>query len=375
MIERLLQKHIEKNLFQGKVIILYGARRVGKTTLSKQLLSNYESQGKSTAYFNCESLKVRGRIETTDETKLYDFFKTYNLVVLDEAQSIENIGLILKILHDSHPEIQIIATGSSSFDIANKLGEPLVGRARTFTLYPFAIGELKYDLFKLDSNLENFLKYGLYPAVITSDDRVEELQDIVNGFLYKDILALDGIKNSRYLTDLLKILALQVGSEVSYNEIANTLGMTVATVIKYIDLLEKFFVIFTLPALTRNLRNEVGKKTRKVYFYDLGIRNTIINNYNELDIRNDIGALWENFCIVELIKKRENIRLFANQYYWRTYEQQEIDYIEEYNGQMHAYEFKFNEKAKIKIPKSFCETYQANVNVVNKGNYYQFLCS
>jgi predicted AAA+ superfamily ATPase len=373
MKSRTLQQSIEKSLFQNEVIILYGTRRVGKTTLVKQILNKLEIEEKKCGYFNCESLKIRNRIETTDEQILGDFLKPYDLVVLDECQSIGNIGLILKIVHDAFPAIQIIATGSSSFGIANKTGEPLVGRNRTFTLYPFSLNELNYDLFELDSQLENILLFGLYPSVVLSNNRTEELNALVSGYLYKDILAIEGLKSSKYLIDLLKLLALQVGSEVSYNEISNTLGISIATVVKYIDLLEQCFVVFTLHAFSRNLRNEVGIKSRKIYFYDNGIRNAMINYFAPLNLRADIGALWENFCISELVKKSKNNRLFANNYFWKTYSQQEVDFIEEHNGELRAYEIKYNEKAKVKIPKIFTQTYNVPVEVINKSNYYRIL--
>lgn len=337
-----LLEYIDRNLFIGKVIILYGTRRIGKTTLAQHIMKKYSNL--STKYFNCEDLLTQQQLSTTNSEALHSILGKYDLVIMDEAQYIEKIGLILKIINDTYPHIQILATGSSSFDIANKLGEPLVGRSRNFTLYPFSLNELNYDLIKLNSNLENILRFGLYPTVIekTEEEAKEELMNLLNGYLYKDILELEGIKRSKTLIELLKALSLQVGNEVSYTELANKLGVSVNTVIRYIDLLEKCFVIFTLSAFSRNLRNEVGIKSKKIYFYDLGVRNVIINNFASLNMRNDTGALWENFCIVELMKKKANSRLFTNNYFWRTYSQQEVDFIEEYDGKLHAYEFKYN---------------------------------
>jgi len=373
MKSRDLLQYIDRNLFIGKVIVLYGTRRAGKTTLVQHIMDKHSTL--STKYFNCEDLITQQQLGTTNSEALYNVLGKHDLVIMDEAQYIEKIGLTLKIINDTYPHIQIIATGSSSFDIANKLGEPLVGRSRNFTLYPFSLKELNYDFIKLDSNLDNILRFGLYPTVVekTEEEAKEELMNLLNGYLYKDILELEGIKHSKTLIELLKALSLQVGNEVSYSELANKLGISVNTVIRYIDLFEKCFIIFTLSAFSRNLRNEVGIKSKKIYFYDLGVRNVIINNFSPLDMRNDVGALWENFCIVELIKKKANSRLFTNNYFWRTYSQQEVDFIEEYDGKLHAYEFKYNEKAKVKIPKIFTETYDASVEVVNRSNYYRFL--
>lgn len=373
MKNRDLLQHINNNLFKKKVIILYGTRRVGKTTLVKYIMSQY--QDRAVKYFNCEDLITRQQLETTNTEDLYKVLGKYDLVILDEAQTIENIGLTLKVINDTYPEIQIIATGSSSFDLANKTGEPLVGRSRTFTLYPFSLNELGCDFIKLDSNIENILRFGLYPTVVekTEEEAKEELANVISGYLYKDILSLEGIKHAKVLVELLMALSLQLGNEVSYNELSNKLGISVNTVIRYIDLLEKCFVIFVLPAFSRNIRNEVGTKSKKIYFYDLGIRNAIINNFASLSLRTDVGALWENFCIVELIKKRKNARLLTNNYFWRTYDKKEIDFIEEYDGKIRGYEFKYSEKARAKIPQIFKKTYDASVAVINKGNYYKSL--
>jgi predicted AAA+ superfamily ATPase len=373
MKERTLQHHIEQNLFRNKIVILFGTRRTGKTTLAKQILEKYSSAGKRCRYFNCELLELRNQIETTSIGRLGDFLRPYDFIVLDDVQHMENIGLSLKIMVDTYPEVQIMATGSSSFDIANKTGEPLVGRSRQYTLLPFSLGELNCDLFDLETNLENFLRFGMYPTVVFEENPIEELNHLVSGYLYKDILALEGIKHSKTILNLLRLLALQIGSEVSYNEIASKLGISIATVVKYIDLLEKCFIIFVLPAFSRNLRNEVGLRSRKIYFYDLGIRNTLVNAFAPLDTRSDLGALWENFCITELMKKANNNRKFSNNYFWRTYDQQEIDYIEERDGLLQAYEFKYNSKARVKPSRLFMETYKSEFCVVHRDNWYEKL--
>lgn len=372
--ERAILEKITENLFKDRTIVIYGARRTGKTTLVKHILDTYKNS-KSTLYMSCENSKDREAVETTITDSLERAFGDYNLVVIDEAQMASNIGMTLKIMHDFMPQVQIIATGSSSFDLKNKIGEPLVGRSRTYKLYPFSLKELDMDFLRLDASIEHFLRFGLYPSVVelTEKQAIEELMEIKDGYLYKDILAIGGVKNSRILLDLLGALALQVGNEVSYREISNRLNISVATVQNYIDLLEKCFVIFVLPAFSRNLRKEIGIKSRKIYFYDVGIRNAIINAFAPMNMRADVGALWENFCIVELMKKAQNNRHFANNYFWRTYDQQEIDLIEDYDGVLHAYEFKYNPSQKAKLPKIFAETYQTEFCAINRKNYYQYL--
>lgn len=372
--ERTISDSIIDNLFKGKVIVIYGARRTGKTTLAKHILDTYTGT-KSTKYFSCEDFEIKNLLETTNTETLQRTLGLYDLIILDEAQMLNNIGATLKIIHDFLPDLQVIATGSSSFDLRDQIGEPLVGRSRTYTLYSFSLSELAMDSIQLQSNLEHILRFGLYPTVINQSEEYakEELSDIKNGYLYKDILAIERIKSSNTLINLLISLALQVGSEVSYNELARKLGISTVTVQKYIDLLEKCFVIFVLPAFSRNIRKEIGTKSKKIYFYDLGIRNAIINSFAPLNLRTDTGVLWENFCIVELIKKARNKRRFLNNYFWRTYDQQEIDFIEEYNGVLYAYEFKFSPKQKVKIPQIFIDTYRPQFQVINKENYQKYL--
>ena len=372
--ERTISDSIIDNLFKGKVIVIYGARRTGKTTLAKHIFDTYTGT-KSTKYFSCEDFETKNLLETTNTETLQRTLGLYDLIILDEAQMLNNIGATLKIIHDFLPDLQVIATGSSSFDLRDQIGEPLVGRSRTYTLYSFSLSELAMDSIQLQSNLEHILRFGLYPTVINQSEEYakEELSDIKNGYLYKDILAIERIKSSNTLINLLISLALQVGSEVSYNELARKLGISTVTVQKYIDLLEKCFVIFVLPAFSRNIRKEIGTKSKKIYFYDLGIRNAIINSFAPLNLRTDTGVLWENFCIVELIKKARNKRRFLNNYFWRTYDQQEIDFIEEYNGVLYAYEFKFSPKQKVKIPQIFIDTYRPQFQVINKENYQKYL--
>ncbi len=355
-VKREIQDHIKNSLFKGKVIILYGARRVGKTTLVKQILKEYPDS----KYINCELLQNRSALETTNSTLLKDFIGSNMLVVLDEAQSIPDIGLKLKIIFDTFPETQIIATGSSSFDLANRVSEPLTGRMRKYTLYPFSFLEISkaYSLAEMMAQQDRYLRFGLYPEVYdkNEDDSIEELNELASNYLYKDVLQYQSIKKPDLVVDLLRALALQLGSEVSIHELAKLLKQNSHTIMRYIELLEKSFVIFRLRAFSRNLRTEISK-SQKIYFFDPGIRNSLIQNYNPMALRNDAGGLWENFCILERLKYLENNRKFVNTYFWRTYNQQEIDYIEEYGGILHAFEFKYSPSKKARVPKAFSSTY------------------
>lgn len=370
---RLIQSQIEKRLFKSKVIVIYGARQVGKTTLVKRIFEEYKDEK---LYLNCELLSVQQGLSVPEAEKLKSYLGDSKLVILDEAQKITNIGLILKILIDTYPDIQIIATGSSSFDLANRINEPLTGRTWTFTLYPFSISEIKQQnsRFEIEAKIENILRFGFYPEVffLSDDDARNRLDEISSNYLYKDILSFEGIKKSSIIVNLLQLLALQLGNEVSYNELAKQLGVDRLTIQKYLDLLEQSFVIFTLRSFSRNLRKEISKSV-KIYFYDLGIRNSLIQNFNQLGIRNDLGALWENFCIVERIKRNSNNNIFANYYFWRTYSQKEVDYIEERDGKLFAFEFKWSAKKK-KIPQEFLNTYDnSEFEIINKENYWEFV--
>jgi hypothetical protein len=373
-IERSVLKQIKNTLFKEKVVIIYGARRTGKTTLVREILSEYGDDAK---YVNCENLINKESLETTNVEKLKAFLGDKKLVVLDEAQTIDRIGHILKLLVDTYPEMQIIATGSSSFQLSNQVGEPLVGRSREFILYPLSIGEMKNyeDLFYVEANLEKILRFGSMPSVLlkSDEDAVTELIQITSNYLYKDILAFEGLKKPSLVVDILKALALQLGSEVSLREVGDLVSSNHHTVMRYIDLLEKTHIIFSLDSLSRNPRNEI-KRGKKIYFYDLGIRNTLIQNHNPLNIRNDIGALWENFCILEMMKKSQQEKRYYNHYFWRSRSQKEIDYIQEYGGTLHTYEFKWNPKKKASIPKLFKEQYpDSDYTLINKENYWKHL--
>lgn len=372
MIKRLLENEIKNSLFKGKTIVLYGARQVGKTTLVQKLLKDFGTEGR---YLNCEILSIEQNLKDPEPEKLKAFLGNYKLLVLDEAQNISNIGKILKVINDSIKDIQIIATGSSSFDLANKTAEPMTGRTNTFILFPLSTLEIKNDTdwLVIESNLEKLLRFGSYPEIYNIDETTAEnrLIEIASSYLFKDLLNFEGIKKSNLLKNLVISLALQIGNEVTYNELASKLGVNHITVQKYIDILEQSFVVFRLNSFSRNIRKELSKSV-KIYFYDLGIRNALINNFNPLSLRNDVGALWENFCIAERMKSNAYSNKNVNSYFWRTYDQKEIDYVEEYSGKIYGYEMKFSEKQKFKVPKGFMETYNADVIKIDRTNYWKF---
>jgi predicted AAA+ superfamily ATPase len=312
-------------------------------------------------YVNCDLHQNRFALETTNSEILKGFIGNNELLVFDEAQQIRDIGRILKIINDTFPEVKIIATGSSGFELGNKLMEPLTGRSRVYQLYPFSVEELinYHDVITVGAQIEKILRFGLYPEVYlnSEEEAIEELNNIASNYLYKDILQFENIKKSDLLVNLLRALALQIGSEVSYQELSKLLKTNVHSIKRYIDLLEKAFIIFRLTSFSRNLRNEIAKG-QKIFFNDLGIRNSLIQNFNPMAMRTDKGALWENFCILERMKQNQNNRRFVNTYFWRTYDQKEIDYIEEAGGKLKTFEFKFNPRAKTNYPKSFMEKYK-----------------
>jgi predicted AAA+ superfamily ATPase len=371
--ERTIHKIIKDNLFKGKVIVLYGARRVGKTTLSMQLIANEISA----RYINCELLQNKTALETTNTELLRSFIGSASLVVLDEAQYINNIGLILKVLVDTFPEIQFVATGSSSFELGQKISEPLTGRSRVYYLAPLSVEEINqhFDSIAIKARIETILRFGSYPDVFNKSDSeaIEELNNIASNYLYKDVLAFEQLKRSDLLINLLRAIALQLGNELSYSELSRLLGENIHTIKRYIELLEKAFVIFRLHSLSRNPRKEIAKG-QKIYFYDLGIRNSLIQNYNSLNMRNDAGGLWENFCIIERMKYNNNHRHFVNSYFWRTYDQKEIDYIEEEGGKFFAFEFKLNQQKILSAPKEFLKNYpESEYSVITSENFWNFV--
>lgn len=372
MLTRILTDQIKARLFQGKTIILYGARQTGKTTLVKSIMQQYEQDAR---YLNCEILSVEQNLREAEPDKLKSYLGGSRLVILDEAQHISDIGKILKLMTDEMPETQILATGSSSLNLRYMTAEPMTGRTIEFLLYPLSILEIKLqgDWFTADAQLERILRLGSYPEIYLSNDDLakERLDQLASSYLYRDLLRYEGIKKTSVLNDLLISLALQLGSEVSYHELAVKLGINRLTVQKYIDLLEQSYVIFRLRAFSRNLRKELTKSV-KIYFYDTGIRNALLQNYNLFDLRQDTGALWENYCIAERMKANSFAGRKVNTYFWRTYDQKEVDYIEEAEGKLTGYEFKYSPDAKIKSASEFKETYNAEVHRVDRKNFWKF---
>ncbi|MCD6176268.1 MAG: ATP-binding protein [Candidatus Cloacimonetes bacterium] len=375
-LQRAISNRFSQKVVSGKVLILLGARRVGKTELINHFLSNQSE--KDYLKFNGEDI-THAKIFSERSIENYKrILGATKLLVIDEAQKIPNIGLILKLIVDNFPDLKIIATGSSVFDLANKLGEPLVGRKNTLYLYPFAQMEFQNteNYLETKNKLEERMIFGSYPELEQYsiwDDKRNYLNEIVNSYLFKDILTFEGIRQADKIIDLLRLIAFQVGKEVSLQELGSQLQMGKNTVERYLDLLSKVFVIFKLKGFSRNLRKEVSKMNRW-YFYDNGIRNAIIGNFNRFNLRNDVGELWENYLISERIKFQNNIGMFVTNYFWRTYTQQEIDWIEEENGQLRAYEFKWNNKRKIKVPLSWSEAYpKAIFKLITNENYLDLI--
>ena len=374
-IKRWIKQDIQKKLFLNKnrkIIILYGARQVGKTCLVTEILKNIKEK----------VLILRGDEEKTVRVfssrnleKMKSVVSGYQVLFIDEAQKIPNIGLNLKILYDSIPELKMIVTGSSAFELATSIHEPLTGRNWTYQLHPIAFCEMKayWNAYEMKQKLESHLIFGAYPETFSlenSSEKQEYLHSLSRDYLYKDIFEVEGVKNSHKVKKLLQLLAFQIGAEVSLTELGKKLEMNKKTVERYIDLLEKFFVIFTLNGFNRNLRKEVTQKP-KVYFYDLGIRNAIINNFNLLEDRNDIGLLWENFIIAERLKYNTYRKKAVSSYFWRTYTGAELDYVEEHSGQLHGYEIKWQKSRK--SPKLWMDNYKGEYTCINTNNFLSFI--
>jgi predicted AAA+ superfamily ATPase len=373
LIQRDLQTIIENNLFKRKVIILLGARQVGKTTLCKQVADKLNLP---TLFLNCDEPEPRNLLTDTNLLRLKQLIGSSKLIIIDEAQRVKNIGLTLKILVDNINDVQVIVTGSSSLEIANDINEPLTGRKYEYTIFPFSTNELVQHTNFISERqlLEQRLIYGQYPEVVNNPAEAKEiLINNLNSYLYKDLLALNDVRKSSQLEKLVEALALQVGSEVSYNELAQLLHTNPHTIERYIDLLEQSFVLFRLQAYSGNVRNET-KKGRKVYFYDNGIRNAIIGNFNILNLRQDVGSLWENFFIVERIKYHHYRRNFVKSYFWRSFQQQEIDFIEVENTEITTFEMKWNKNKKSGIPLTFANAYSIKSSqTITPDNYTDFL--
>ncbi len=372
MINRIIKDSILSDYKRRKVIVLLGARQVGKTTLLSELC-----KGKDRVLsLNCDNVDDVLALEGKTTTELKQLLSSYELVFIDEAQRVKNVGLTLKMIGDLKLETQVVVTGSSSLDMADEINEPATGRLIEYNLFPFSLPELALYSSEREENrlLENRMIYGLYPEVVTEPgDAKRTLMTLTNNYLYKDLFAYKGIKKPELIQKLVRALALQLSSEVSYNELSNLLGVDRGTVETYINLLEKCFVVFRLDSFSRNLRNEI-KKGKKVYFYDNGVRNAVLSNFAPLELRNDVGALWENLMVSERVKRNAYSGNYAQLFFWRTHEQQEIDLIEEQDGMLHTFEFKWNGKARSSQPKVFASSYPSSTyEVITPENYWAFL--
>lgn len=372
MVERAIKTNLEGKLGKGKAIILMGARQVGKTTFLNDLCRDKDDL----LWLNGDESDVQSLFENISAVRLKAVFGNKKTIVIDEAQRIKDIGLRLKLITDQIPEVQLIATGSSSFDLANQVNEPLTGRKWEYKMHPLSFAEMvaHHGLLEEKRMIPHRLVYGSYPEVVSNQGNERDiLKQLSDSYLYKDILMWEQIKKPDKVLKLLQALSFQIGSQVSYSELGQICGLDSKTVEKYIILLEKTFVIFRLGSFSRNLRNEL-KSSKKIYFFDNGIRNALIANFSQIESRTDVGALWENYLISERIKKIDYLSLWKNQWFWRTKEQKEIDYIEEGDGIINAFEFKWNSTAKAKIPKLFLENYSnSTFTVIHKDNVEEFL--
>ncbi|MBS4013447.1 MAG: ATP-binding protein [Bacteroidetes bacterium] len=369
MFPRILEKRIREKIGGGKAIVLVGARQVGKTTMINSILKDLDF-----LFLDADDPTTRSMLTNPNTEQIRTILADNKIVFIDEAQRISGIGLTLKIITDQFKEVQLFVSGSSSFDLGNELNEPLTGRKWEYEMFPISWEEYenKIGYVKSEQQIENRLLYGFYPEVINNQGKEKEtLKNLVNSYLYRDILAFSDIRKPEVLEKLLQALALQLGSEVNYNELAQTVGINKVTIQKYIELLEKGYIVFRLNSFSRNLRNEI-KQNRKIYFYDNGIRNMIIGNFNPLELRVDKGALWENFLVSERRKQNLYKDTFSKMYFWRTKQQQEIDFVEENNGKIYGYEFKWNSK-KSSFPLKFIETYNAETFLINKDNFRSFV--
>lgn len=370
-IKRTIEDNVKSHLFQKKAIVIYGARQVGKTTMVRKILSDSALQVK---YINCDEADQRRLfLEAETSSALKQILGDSKLVVIDEAQRITNIGLKLKLIVDTFPNVQIVATGSSAFELSAEISEPMTGRVFEFWLYPFSISEMKniWSNMEFNRQLEPLLIYGSYPDVVEAsslEDKKTAVNIITNNYLYKDILKFQNLKNSEIVRKLLEALALQVGNEVSYTELGKLLSIHRETVANYIRILEQAFIIFRLRPFSRNLRKELGK-LQKIYFYDLGVRNSLINNHNSLTLRNDTGALWENFIVSEKKKQDNFIGDPKSYYFWRTWDQQEIDLVEDKGGRLRGLEMKWS-KGRKKAPKAWQEAYPDSTwEIITRDNF------
>lgn len=369
-VERILKNTLIEKFNSGKAIVLIGPRQVGKSTLINSILKE-----KDFLFLDGDDFSVQQQLSEPSTNYLKRLIGDKKIVFIDEAQRIKHIGITSKIIIDQFKDLQLILSGSSAFELNNEINEPLTGRKWEYNMYPISFEELEKTIgfLEVNSQLEQRIIYGMYPDVINHVGKEQEvLENLINSYLYKDILMLSGIKKADSLQKLTQALALQIGNKVSYNELSQLIGVNKETVSSYIDLLEKAFVLFRVNPFSRNLRNEI-KTNRKVYFYDTGLRNALISNYNSLALRQDKGALWENFLISERVKYLKYHKRYSKTYFWRTAQQQEIDWVEEIDGKITAFEFKWKSKKKVKFPQKFIDAYQAEVKVIDTNNYFEFI--
>jgi uncharacterized protein len=373
-IKRNIEYRFDQWIQKGKVLVLYGARRVGKTSVVEKYIRTLDAK-----WFigTGDDIELRKILSTENQGMITSVFKGYDIIFIDEAQRIPNIGWGLKILVDSNPDLKIIASGSSSFGLSSQLGEPLTGRQKVYNLFPISMIELADTKGRMHilQHLNDYLVYGTYPETLNAENNLLKQEYLImlrNSYLFKDVLEIEKIKNAAKMVDLLKLIAFQIGKEVSLNELSGTLGIAKQTVERYLDLLEKTFIIIKVGGYASNLRKEVTKMAR-YYFWDNGVRNALINNFNDPSTRMDMGMLWENFCFIERIKKQNYQQLFSNNYFWRTYDRQEVDFVEERGGQLWGFEFKWNTQKKVRPPKAFVETYPtASFVSINPQNFLEF---
>lgn len=367
---RYLSENIKKRIGSGKAIIVMGPRQVGKTTLVESIL-----ESRSSLLLDGDDPKTRTLLTGPNTEQIRSILGKYKYVFIDEAQRIEGIGLTMKIITDRFKDVQLFVSGSSSFDLSNRINEPLTGRKWEYQLFPISWEEYEnhHGFLHVEQQLENRLLYGFYPDVLNNQgDEISILRNLVSSYLYKDILSYSDIRKPEVLDKLVQALALQVGSEVNYSELAQIVGVDKNTISKYIDILQKAFIIFKLGSFSRNVRNEI-KTNKKIYFYDNGVRNMVIGNFNPIELRTDKGALWENFLISERIKQKEYKQKLARVYFWRTKQQQEVDFVEEDGGKIYGFEFKWKNKKNIRLPKTFLNTYNAKGMVIDNENFRKFV--
>lgn len=370
MFTRIIENSIKEKIGSGKAIVVVGARQVGKTTLIKKILENKEY-----LFLDADDPTVRELLTSPNTEQIRTLISENNIIFIDEAQRINGIGITLKIITDQFQDVQLFVSGSSSFDLGKNLNEPLTGRKWEYELFPISWDEYenKLGFLKAEQQINNRLLYGFYPDVLNNIGKEPEiLKNLVNSYLYRDILAFSEIRKPEVLEKLLQALALQMGNEVNYNELSQIVGINKITIQRYIEILEKGYIIFRLNGFSKNIRNEI-KRNRKVYFYDNGIRNMIIGNFQPLDLRLDKGALWENFLISERIKQNLYKNTFAKTYFWRTKQQQEVDFVEEKDGSIVGYEFKWKAKGKTKLPKIFMKKYSTQIKIIDRDNFRDFV--